>query len=143
MTDAILILNAGSSSLKFSVFHEDPPQLLIRGQVSGLQTAPRFVASKATGDESDEHSWPRGSSLTHQQAIEFLLDWGRRHLNDKFRIAAAGHRVVHGGTKFLKPVRIDEKSLTELEALVPLAPLHQPHNLAAIRAIIELAPQLP
>jgi acetate kinase len=144
MTDAILILNAGSSSLKFSVFRDgEPPELLVRGQIAGLQTEPRFVAKNADGESVDEHAWPGGASLSHQQAIEFLLDWGRRHGSGKFRLTAAGHRVVHGGTKFLNPVLVDERTLTDLEALVALAPLHQPHNLAAIRAVMRHAPQLP
>ena len=77
MTDALLILNAGSSSLKFSVFRDcDPPELLLRGQLQALQTEPQFVARDASELVVDEHAWPAGSTLSHQDAIEFLLDWG-------------------------------------------------------------------
>ena len=144
MSDAILILNAGSSSLKFSVFLDsDPPELVLRGQLESLLTAPRFVARDATGRVVDEHAWPPGSALSHADAIEFLFDWGRRGKLGELRLVAAGHRVVHGGTKFTQPVRVDGGVLTDLELLVPLAPLHQPHNIAAIRAVASYAPALP
>jgi acetate kinase len=144
MTDALLILNAGSSSLKFSVFRDcDPPDLLLRGQLQALQTKPQFAAYNASGQVVDEYAWPAGSNLPHQDAIEFLLDWGQRRQSGDLLLAAVGHRVVHGGTKFLKPVRVDDSVLTDLDMLVPLAPLHQPHNLAAIRAISRHAPTLP
>jgi acetate kinase len=142
MTDEILVLNAGSSSLKFSVFRDcDPPEMLLRGQLAALQSEPRFVAQDVSGRIVDEHAWRAKSTLTHQEAIEFLFDWGKQ--NGARRLVAAGHRVVHGGTRFHQPARVDDEMLTELESLVPLAPLHQPHNLAAIRAIIEHAPKLP
>ena len=144
MSDALLILNAGSSSLKFSVFRDsDPPELLLRGQLESLLTEPRFEARDETGHVVDEHAWPAGSTLGHHGAIEFLFDWGQRGKLSELRLAAAGHRVVHGGTKFTQPVRVDDSVLTDLESLVPLAPLHQPHNLAAIRAIASHAPTLP
>jgi acetate kinase len=144
MTDEILVLNAGSSSLKFSVFRDcELPEMLLRGQLAALQSEPRFVAHDVSGRIVDEQTWSAKSTLTHQEAIEFLFDWGKHPENGARRLVAAGHRVVHGGTRFHQPVRIDDEVLTELESLVPLAPLHQPHNLAAIRAIIEHAPKLP
>src|SRR6476659_2517744 len=144
MTDSLLVLNAGSSSLKFSVFRDcEPPELLLRGQLASLQSEPRFAANDLSGHVVDEQAWPAGSSLSHQQAIEFLFDWGQRHQSGGFHLVAAGHRVVHGGTKFLRPVRVDDHVIAELDSLVPLAPLHQPHNLAAIRAIVRQAPNLP
>ena len=144
MTDSLLILNAGSSSLKFSVFRDcEPPELLLRGQLASLQSEPRFTVHDLSGQVVDEQAWPAGSSLSHQQAIEFLFDWGQRHRNGGFHLVAAGHRVVHGGTKFLRPVRVDDHVIAELDSLVPLAPLHQPHNLAAIRAIARQSPKLP
>lgn len=144
MTAALLILNAGSSSLKFSVFRDsDPPELLLRGQLEALLTEPRFVARDAAGAVLDERYWPSGASLGHAGAIEFLFEWGQRGWLGKSRLSAAGHRVVHGGTKFTQPVRVDDGVLAALESLVPLAPLHQPHNLAAIRAVAKHAPALP
>ena len=144
MTNALLILNAGSSSLKFSVFRDcQPPELLLRGQLAGLQSEPRFVVHDLSGQIVDEQAWPAGSTLSHQQAIEFLFDWGQRLRDGGLHLVAAGHRVVHGGTKFHQPARVDDELLADLESLVPLAPLHQPHNLAAIRAVMRLAPTLP
>ena len=144
MPGALLILNAGSSSLKFSVFRDsDPPELLLRGQLESLLTEPRFVARDATGNVLDERTWPAGSTLGQTGAIQFLFDWGQRGRLGELRLAAAGHRVVHGGTKFTGPVRVDDGVLADLESLVPLAPLHQPHNVAAIRAVASHAPTLP
>jgi acetate kinase len=143
MANATLVLNAGSSSLKFSVFLDgEPPQPLLRGQVEGLLTEPRFVARDAAGAVVGERQWPAGTRLGHAGAIEFLFGWGRGSLGGH-RIVAAGHRVVHGGLKFTRPTLIDAAVLSALEDLVPLAPLHQPHNLGAIRAVAEHAPGLP
>jgi acetate kinase len=144
MADAILVLNAGSSSLKFLVFvNGEPPQSLLRGQLEGLLTQPRFVARDDTGRVVGEQDWPAETSLGHEGAIEHLFTWGRGGALSGHHIVAAGHRVVHGGLKFTRPVRIDPDVLAALDGFVPLAPLHQPHNLAAIRAVAERAPQLP
>jgi acetate kinase len=144
MADAILVLNTGSSSLKFSVFLDgEPPEPLLRGQLEGLFTRPRFVARDQHGRAAGEQEWPAGTRLGHDGAIDFLFAWGRGGALGGHRIVAAGHRVVHGGLKFTRPVRIDANVLAALEAFVPLAPLHQPHNLAAIRAIAQRAPELP
>jgi acetate kinase len=144
MADALLVLNAGSSSLKFSVFHEgDPPSPLLRGNLEGILTRPRFAARDAVGKVVGEQDWPSETHLGHQGAIEFLFTWGRGGALGGRRITAVGHRVVHGGLNFLRPALITVEVLAALEALVPLAPLHQPHNLAAIKAVAQHAPQLP
>lgn len=141
MPDALLVLNAGSSSLKFSVFvDEDPPRLLVRGQIEGLSSRPRFIA-RAGGAVVGEREWPAGTALGHDGALEHLFGWAQGMLGER-HIAAAGHRVTHGGSRFSRPARVDATTMTALEALVPLAPLHQPHNLAAIRAIAEKKPAL-
>ena len=143
MSDALLVLNAGSSSLKFSVFlDQQPPQPFLRGQLEGLLTEPRFIARK-NGSIIGEKQWPAGTHLGHRGAIEFLFAWGRRGMLGEHRIVAAGHRVVHGGAKFTAPVLMDGETLADLEAFVPLAPLHQPHNLAAIQAVMQMVPSLP
>jgi acetate kinase len=143
MSDALLILNAGSSSLKFSVFiDKEPPQPLLRGQLEGLLTEPRFIARKDS-TVVGEKRWPSGTQLGHKGAIEFLFAWGRSGVLGEHRIVAAGHRVVHGGMKFTAPVLIDVEALAAIESLAPLAPLHQPHNVAAIKAVIQMAPSLP
>jgi acetate kinase len=143
MADAILVLNAGSSSLKFSVFlNGEPPAPLLRGQLEGLFTRPRFAARDEAGQVVGEHEWPTGTSLGHPGAIEFLFTWGSGGVLGGHRIAAVGHRVGHGGT-FTGPVLVTEEVLEALKALVPLVPLHQPHNLAAIEAVSRRAPRLP
>jgi len=142
MSDALLVLNAGSSSLKFSVFlNEDPPRSLLRGQIDGLPERPRFVARDATAVVG-EKTWEAGARLDHQGAIDFLFNWGRGGALGVHRIVATGHRVVHGGVKFTAPVILNAETVAELEALVPLAPLHQPHNVAAIKAVTQMAPSL-
>src|SRR5437879_1894527 len=144
MADAILVLTAGSSSVKFSVFLPgDPPEELLRGQIEGLSTQPRFQARDHAGSVVGDKQWPAGTKLEHEGAIEFLLAWGRGGPLRNHQIVAAGHRIVHGGLKFSQPVLIDSDVLAALEALVPLAPLHQPHNLAAIKALVQRLPELP
>ncbi len=143
MADAILVLNAGSSSLKFSVFLDgDPPKALLRGQLEGLTTRPRFLARDVAGRVVGENEWPAGTALGHPGAIEFLFTWGRGGVLGGQRIAAVGHRVGHGG-QFAGPMVVTADVLKALRALVPLAPLHQPHNLAAIDAVSRHAPGLP
>jgi acetate kinase len=145
MTDksgALLVLNAGSSSLKFSLFSdEDPPRLLLRGQLQELSTRPHFIA-RAGGAVVAERDWPAGTRLGHAGAIDHLLGWVRSGALGEQHVAAVGHRVVHGGTRYSTPVLVDARTLADLEALIPLAPLHQPHNLAAIRAVAQHAPRL-
>jgi acetate kinase len=144
MGDAILVLNAGSSSLKFSVFRNgEPPEQLLRGQLEGLNTGPRFLARDQAGRTVGEKAWAAGTRLGHHGAIEFLFAWGHSGVLGGHRIIAAGHRVVHGGLKFTQPVLMDSDVLAVLDQFVPLAPLHQPHNLSAIRAVMDHAPQLP
>jgi acetate kinase len=144
MADAILVLNAGSSSLKFSVFLQgDPPTPLLRGQLEGLFTAPRFIARNEKNEVIGDKEWAAGTQLGHDGAIKFLFEWGGQGALQGNTIVAAGHRVAHGGVKFTKAVRIDSEILAALEKLVPLVPLHQPHNLAAIRVVAVRAPKLP
>lgn len=144
MSDALLILNAGSSSLKFSIFRDsDPPHPIFHGQLEELTTQPRFSVRDSAGNVIGKREWEAGTVLGHQGAIEFLFDWGRSGILKQYRIVAVGHRVVHGGIKFTEPVMVDHQILGELESLVPLAPLHQPHNVAAIKAVAQHAPHLP
>src|SRR5215510_8375787 len=124
MPDALLVLNAGSSSLKFSAFSGgDPPRPLVRGQLDGLLTQPQFLARTATKLVGAK-TWKRGTRLGHRGAIEFLIDWVRGGALADHRLTAVGHRVVHGGTRYDKPIVIDAAILDDLEALSPLAPLH-------------------
>ena len=144
MADAILVLNAGSSSIKFSVFtlRGDEWVTLIKGQIEGIYTAPRFVAKAADGEVKSERSWPAGSRLGHDGALDHLIVFLRAELGEN-RLLGIGHRVVHGGSVYRQPTRVNAEVLRVLETFVPLAPLHQPHNLAPIRRALERAPELP
>src|SRR5262249_23690205 len=116
-----LVLNAGSSSLKFSVFLDgEPPRPLLRGHLEGLLTAPRFLAKDGAGHVIGEQSWQAGTRLGHQGAVEFLFGWGRQGALAGHRVAAAGHRVVHGGVRYDRPALLDDSVLSALEELVPL-----------------------
>jgi len=144
VTDAIAVLNAGSSSLKFSVFaaRDGALEVAARGQAEGLYTSPRFVAKDAKGTLLGEKSWGEGAKLGHDGALDHLVAFLRSELTEH-RLVGIGHRVVHGGLEYTNPVRIDPAVLVALEKYVPLAPLHQPHNLAPIRSLLERSPQLP
>jgi acetate kinase len=141
MTSAILVLNAGSSSLKFALRDAAAPdRRLLAGDFEELGTAATFRARDAAGAILVVPPVDPGAS--HATALALLLPWLRQVMPD-VSLVAAGHRVVHGGAHFTAPVVIDEGVLAALDALVPLAPLHQPHNLAAIRAVAAAAPRLP
>ncbi|CAB3808770.1 Acetate kinase [Paraburkholderia ultramafica] len=144
MIDVILVLNAGSSSIKFSAYKIDDgrPGLDLCGQIEGIYTAPRFKAFDASGASIGKNLWEEGTELGHEGAIAYLGEFLRDHHEGR-RLAAVGHRVVHGGAEFSQAVRIDAQVIEKLESLIPLAPLHQPHNLKPIRIIAELEPQVP
>ncbi|HXJ76315.1 MAG TPA: acetate kinase, partial [Candidatus Dormibacteraeota bacterium] len=144
MKDAILVLNAGSSSVKFSVFVIDSNtlELELRGQLDGLLTSPRFVAKNPMGQIVAEKSWGEGVKLGHEGALEHLRTF-LLGLANELRLAGVGHRVVHGGVKYAHPVRITKTILADLHELIPLAPLHQPHNLQPVAAILERMPEVP
>lgn len=141
-TDTILVVNAGSSSIKFSLYPATPGDdgVLGGGLVEGIGVQPQFKAKVA--GRAFEERWPEGRGLDHARFFAFLLDWLSDSLPE-LAVVAAGHRVVHGGTGFAAPVLVEGDVLTALERLVPLAPLHQPHNLTGIRALAERAAAIP
>lgn len=144
MTDATLVLNAGSSSLKFAVYSCEPdgPHVRLRGKVAGIGTHPVFSARNAHGQPLPSQDLMLVSTeADHDALIPALLTWLERH-EDGLTITCAGHRVVHGGRLRGGPAQVTPALLDELEALIPLAPLHQPHNLAAIRCLAATAPHL-
>ncbi len=143
MSNAVLALNAGSSSIKFGLFEIEPghdPVLVSKGLLEDAGPKPRFSAKGPDGKALAEKTWPDGSS--HEELLAGVLDWIGSHLgNDK--LIAVGHRIVHGGRDFDGPVRLSEEVVTKIDALTPLAPLHQPRSLEPIRAITKLRPGLP
>ncbi|WP_298927273.1 acetate/propionate family kinase [uncultured Ramlibacter sp.] len=143
MSDVVLVLNAGSSSIKFSAFDaaDAGNPVVLRGQIEGLYTAPRFVARDAHGAVLGAKDWEAATQLGHAGAIAYLVDFLREH-RAEHSIVAVGHRVVHGGLAFSQAVRADPQVLAALAKLSPLAPLHQPHNLKPIDIVAGLHPDL-
>ena len=144
MTGAILSINSGSSSIKFGLFETCDGKLrhAAGGKLEKIGISPRLEVRDRAGDVIATREWVGEAQLTHAALLEDLFGWAQEHLPHR-PIAAVGHRVVHGGTDFTAPVLVDAATLQQLEGLGALAPLHQPHNLAAIRAIARLAPGLP
>jgi acetate kinase len=137
VSDLILVLNAGSSSIKFSLFIDriEEPELRLRGVIEGLYTTPSFSARDAAGAGIAQRKWPEGTRLGHDGAMAHLIQFLREQRADD-RLIAVGHRVVHGGVEFSRPVLVDERVVDKLEKLAPLAPLHQSHNVAPIRVVL-------
>ena len=142
--NTILVLNAGSSSLKFSLFLVAAKTLqpVLGGQIQGLYTAPKFHARDAADTVIGEHRWDEGGRLDHDGAIAYLTDFLRQYRSEH-HLVAVGHRVVHGGVEYSAPVRVNAAIVGQLERLVPLAPLHQPHNLTPIKILLQRTPPLP
>jgi acetate kinase len=144
MADAIAVLNAGSSSIKFSLFiaRSNDLDLELHGQIESIYTTPHFIAKRRDGTKVAEQSWDQSSKLGHDGGLDYLIAFLKSELaND--HLIGVGHRVLHGGTYYNWPVVIDERVATVIEKLIPLAPLHQPHNLAPIRRLLDQAPELP
>lgn len=138
---SIAVVNAGSSSIKFAIFDAERLALMLKGQVEGIGATPRAKLSDAAGAiVAQEEPSPLG--FDHVAATETMMRVAGPFLEGG-DIVAMGHRVVHGGVDFAEPVLITDEILERLAKLVPLAPLHQPHNLAVIRAMRELRPHLP
>src|SRR5690349_14329534 len=143
MRESIIVVNAGSSSIKFSVFETKPDRSLsigAHGQVEGIGLSPSLDVRDASGRRLAAQ--PVAAS-DHAGAIAAIHEWFSAHVGREARFAGVGHRVVHGGLAYAEPVLIDRGVMATLEELVPLAPLHQPHHLAAIRAVGALVPDLP
>ncbi|MDR2624816.1 MAG: acetate/propionate family kinase [Zoogloeaceae bacterium] len=146
MSQAILTINAGSSSIKFALFPIVEKTLgdaaVISGQIDGIGTpVAKLVAKNKEGEKIANNDLPIANP-DHQKAFDYLLSWFTGEAAD-WKIIAVGHRVVHGGQLFSKPVRLEGRTLEELTNFIPLAPLHQPHNLAGIYAISSLMPDVP
>ncbi|WP_423395214.1 acetate/propionate family kinase [Burkholderia sp. LMG 21824] len=141
MADAILVLNAGSSSIKFSAFdvQGDTLGLIVHGEVDGLYTATARFSAVDRHAERHEQQWSGGDTFGHHEGLAQIAAFLEAH-REGHRLAAVGHRVVHGGQRFSGPVRVTPAIVAELEKLTPLAPLHQPHNLTPIRILETVRP---
>lgn len=145
MKDGYVTLNVGSSSLKFSIFIDEHAHLALmcHGEINHLGSTPHFSAKDASGAILEEGLWgTTHTSSSYENIIKKLIQWIEGHLAPA-QLVAVGHRVVHGGSFYEKPVRIDQHVLTQLESLQSLAPLHQPHNLFPIKILSKLHPDLP
>lgn len=141
MNPSILVLNTGSSSIKFAVFGADEAMdCQGRGEIEGIGGDGRLRTY--TGAGLPEADLALGRGLDHQQALRALIEWARQQ-EAVSTVIAIGHRIVHGGAQFSHAVRLDANVIAALDALTPLAPLHQPHNLAGVRALAALAPGVP
>ncbi len=142
--DTILVVNAGSSSVKFQIFehtNSDDPQRLIKGQIDGIGTRPRLRAENRDGKPLIDQTYAPQEVADGAAAIAAAGDWLRD--TQRVKLVAVGHRVVHGGPRYDRPVLINKDVLTQLEQFSSLAPLHQPNNLAPIRMLLARRPELP
>src|SRR4051812_33756754 len=145
MDDYAVVLNAGSSSLKFCVYRRpeaDPWSLAARGQIEGIGTAPRFSAKDDAGAKLADRELDNTAVRDGRSALDALATWLRSTYGGA-RVLGVGHRVVHGGARYSGPTIVTPEVLADLRELIPLAPLHQPHNLAAIDAVAEQLPGVP
>jgi acetate kinase len=144
MDEYTLVLNAGSSSLKFCIYRRSgsaPWQLEARGQIEGIGTAPQLSAKDGSGGELVDQKLD-AKVCDGRSAIDSLAEWIRSRYQGS-SVRAVGHRVVHGGPRYARPTLVTPQVLEDLRELIPLAPLHQPHNLAAIEAVFERLPDVP
>lgn len=145
MQDGILTINAGSSSIKFALFGlngtlaEKPA---VSGQIDGIGAQARLVARNEEGRHDIALDLSGDQEAQHRAALDFLLQWLTQHEAD-WRIVAVGHRVVHGGELYSAPLQLDAGNLEQLASFIPLAPLHQPHNLNGVKALTALLPDVP
>ena len=145
MSEAIIVFNAGSTSLKFAAYAVDGPADLTpisHGEVTGMETDPKFTAKNAAGEPLDAHAWGKGHAIDHRAAFAFVVAWLKKSVAT-MTVVGAGHRVVLGGTRFEAPVLINDDVLAYLDSLVIMEPSHQPYNLRGARAMAEAFPGLP
>jgi acetate kinase len=145
MQQGILTINAGSSSIKFALFplaHPISPEAEVSGQIDGIGTnATKMVAKDRAGSKIADQAIA-GEQVSHDQAFDALLQWFQA-TQSGWQIVAVGHRVVHGGDLYSQPTVVDAQVVEHLTSFVPLAPLHEPHNVAGIRALQKLLPDVP
>ena len=142
MDNGILVLNSGSSSLKFALYRGGGLAVACSGAVEALMTAPQFSARDADGHVLGEHRWPEGGAIDAETALAFVLDWLRTQ-HDDIRIAAAGHRIVQGGARHSGPTLVDGDTLDYLKDLITLEPQHMPAEVGGLEIIRRLHPDLP
>jgi acetate kinase len=144
VSDTILVVNAGSSSIKFQLFsvgERDRLQRLLKGQIEGIGVHPHLAAKGVQGETLIDKTWPAADAADVPAALGKVVEFLRAEIGTL--PIAVGHRVVHGGPDYSEPILIDDVGVERLQAFAPLAPLHQPNNLGPIRTLIQRQPQLP
>jgi acetate kinase len=144
VAETILVVNAGSSSIKFQLFSVgtgDRLQRLLKGQIEGIGVRPRLFAKGVEGETLIDQTWPGAGVPDVPAALAKVVDVLRAEIGSL--PIAVGHRVVHGGSDYSEPILIDDAVIERLQAFAPLAPLHQPNNLRPIRTLRQRQPQLP
>jgi acetate kinase len=145
VSEAIVVVNAGSTSLKFCAYAVDGSHSLPRlchGQIDSMESDPHFVVENAAGKQLVGHRWGKDHAIDHKTALHFVITWLEANLGDR-KVVAAGHRVVLGGTRFEAPVLIDADVLKYLNSLAVMEPSHQPYNVRGAEALAEAFPGLP
>ncbi|MDR2240077.1 MAG: acetate/propionate family kinase [Zoogloeaceae bacterium] len=149
MTQAILTINAGSSSIKFALFERGEPlqqQAALRGQIDGIGAQPRMKIKDAGDAVLADLTFTELAALPaseqHRRTLDLLVRWLAEH-GAGWQIAAVGHRIVHGADRYAAPVALTQTDIDALTSFIPLAPLHQPHNVAGIHALGRLLPGVP
>ena len=145
MSEAIIVFNAGSTSVKFGAYEVVGKGTLTpisHGEVSDMQTDPQFVAKNPGGKPLETHEFGKGRAIDHRTVLHFIIAWLEKNIA-KMKVVAAGHRVVLGGTRFEAPVLIDADVLAYLDSLVVMEPSHQAYNVRGARALAEAFPNLP
>lgn len=145
MTEAVLTINQGSSSVKFSLYQANANRELgetFKGLLEGIGTNPQLTVKNNSGETFFTHSWEDATQEDHSSLFAFLLEWIKDNIGDT-RVVAVGHRVVFGGQRYTSPTIVDAEVYHHLEELIPMVPLHQPVNLAPIKILMSLLPDLP
>ncbi len=138
MNNVILVINAGSSSIKFSLFHFETLKLIANGEIEDIFEAATF---SAFNDKHEITLKKKLDSNGYEPSLKFFCNWFENS-EDKLTLKGVGHRIVHGGAEFFKPVQIDSDVIKKLTKLIPLAPLHEPNNIEAIKVIAKIYPKI-
>jgi acetate kinase len=145
MTNGIIVINSGSTSLKFGVYRPDEaqePTLICRGEIDEMEKAPTFMVKSHDSRPLDTHEWGEGHAIDHAQALTYTINWLESNVED-LKVIGAGHRIVLGGTRFKAPVLIEGDVLDYLDKLSVMEPSHQPYNVAGARALAHVFGHLP
>jgi acetate kinase len=145
MTNGIIVINSGSTSLKFGVYRPDEgeePTLICRGQIDEMETDPTFVVKSHDDKPLDTHRWGEGNAIDHAEALTFVINWLESNV-EGLRVVGAGHRIVLGGTRYEAPILIEGDVLDYLDELSVMEPSHQPYNVAGARAMAKVFGHLP